>query len=159
MGILFKGGDRSFAPHVHVWLTPFSILTTVGGSPNTTGFGYRGPTTTNNSGKTTYLSPHMGIVLPPGLSLTSPAAHGSSHGHNSIITSNQVMRTRSPHTKYRGPQGTITLKITCKIDFSILFFKIVLLVVLYNSFVIIFIFSFFKYILIFFLFILLNIYM
>ena len=48
----------------------------------------------------------MGIVLPPGLSLTSPAAHGSSHGHNSIITSNQVMRTRSPHTKYRGPQGT-----------------------------------------------------
>ena len=63
----------------------------------------------------------MGIVLPPGLSLTSPAAHGSSHGHNSIITSNQVMRTRSPHTKYRGPQGTITLKITRKIDFSILF--------------------------------------
>ena len=59
----------------------------------------------------------MGIVLPPGLSLTSPpasaAAHGSTNivhhggGHNSIITSShQVMRTRSPHSKYRGPQGT-----------------------------------------------------
>ena len=57
----------------------------------------------------------MGIVLPPGLSLTSPAstaaAHGSINthhggGHNSIIASSQVMRTRSPHSKYRGPQGT-----------------------------------------------------
>ena len=64
----------------------------------------------------TYLSPHMGIVLPPGLSLTSPAstaaAHGSINthhggGHNSIIASSQVMRTRSPHSKYRGPQGTL----------------------------------------------------
>ena len=58
----------------------------------------------------------MGIVLPPGLSLTSPAstatAHGSINthhggGHNSIIASSQVMRTRSPHSKYRGPQGTL----------------------------------------------------
>ena len=63
----------------------------------------------------------MGIVLPPGLSLASgPAAHGSGgpHAphlagggqHNSIINANQVMRTRSPHSKYRGPQGTITFR-------------------------------------------------
>ena len=110
----------------------FSILTTVGGSSQNSGFGYRGLGSTNNSGKTTYLSPHMGIVLPPGLSLASgPAAHGSGgpHAphlagggqHNSIINANQVMRTRSPHSKYRGPQGTITFQGSKWPLFTILF--------------------------------------
>ena len=60
-------------------------------------FGYRG--SLNNNGGKSYLSPHL--VLPAGL-LTTPSFH-SGHAHNSIIP--QSMRTRSPHGKYRGPQG------------------------------------------------------
>jgi hypothetical protein len=48
----------------------------------------------------------MGVVLPAGL-LATPTNQGV-HAHP-MYTPTQAMRTRSPHAKYRGPQGTMAM--------------------------------------------------
>ena len=71
---------------------------------NPKGYGsYRGSNQVNSKTSNSFLSPHMTSVCHPASGLiTSPSSSSNKHAHSNFAS----MRARSPHGKYRGPQGT-----------------------------------------------------